>query len=337
MARAGTLLVRFILALACLGAAWTLIASLVFLGGTHLLGSFAHPFYQWWTYLLDAPPNPVVTLWLRIGAGAASVVVAVFALALPLRGRTVGPSLRPRFLGGRQKLIRGTTDNHGHADWLPIAKAREIFPGPSPEFGGVVVGEAYRVDQDSVAHVRFDPRDKTSWGRGGKAPLLIDPCTSGPTHSLIFAGTGAFKSTCAVSTLLTWTGSAVVLDPSGELGPMLAEARAAMGHAVHQLDLRGGVGFNVLDWIDIASPLAATNVLSVVGWICGDAAATGKDKADAFFEARGRALVACLLSHMLWDPDMPPALKTLRSLRVGLATPEKEMRTLLSGIHKNRV
>ena len=332
------LVAKISIGLVLIGAAWTLIASLVFLFGTRLIGSFAHPFYQWWTYLLYAPPNPVVTLWLRIGAGVASAAVLVFAAALVLRGRSVGPSLRQRLFGGTPRPMRGATDNHGHADWLSIAKAREVFPGPSAEFGGIVVGEAYRVDQDKVAAVAFDPANKATWGKGGKAPLLIDPCKSGPTHSLIFAGAGSFKSTSAASTLLTWTGSAVVLDPSGELGPMLAGAREDMGHTVHQLGLRGTTGFNVLDWIDIESPLATTNVLSVVGWVCGDGPAGGgggNDKGSEFFEARGRAMVACLLSHMLWDPSLPPELKTLRTLRAGVATPEKEMREMLKGIHKD--
>jgi type IV secretion system protein VirD4 len=329
---------KIVAGLVLAGAAWTLIASLVFLVGTRLIGSFAHPFYQWWTYTLYAPPNPIVTLWLRIGAGAASTMVVVFAAALVVRGRTIGPSLRQGFFSHRSQPIRGVTDNHGHADWLPIAKARDIFPGRSAAFGGVVVGEAYRVDQDSVAFVAFDPANKATWGKGGKVPLLIDPCRSGPTHSLVFAGAGSFKSTSAASTLLTWTGSAVVLDPSGELGPMLTGARADMDHTVHHLRLRGTTGFNVLDWIDIESPLAATNVLSVVGWVCGDGPAGGggwKDKGSEFFEARGRAMVACLLSHMLWDPALPPVLKTLRTLRSGLATPEAEMKKLLQGIHKD--
>ena len=332
----GPLVAKIIVGLVLLTAAWTLIASLVFLFGTRLIGSFAHPFYQWWTYLLYAPPNAVVALWLKIGAGVASVAVLVFLAALLFRRGVVGPSLRPRLFSATPRPIRGTTDNHGHADWLSIAKACEVFPGPSPEFGGIVVGEAYRVDQDRVAAVAFDPANKASWGKGGKAPLLVDPCKSGPTHSLVFAGAGSFKSTSAASTLLTWTGSVVVLDPSGELGPMLAGARTKMNHTVHQLGLRGATGFNVLDWIDIASPLATTNVLSVVNWVCGDGqAGGGKDKGSEFFEARGRALVACLLAHMLWDPAMPPALKTLRTLRIGLATPEKEMREVLRGIHSN--
>jgi type IV secretion system protein VirD4 len=118
---------------------------------------------------------------------------------------------------------------------------------------------------------------------------------------------------------------------------MLAGARKNMGHTVHQLGLRGTTGFNVVDWIDIESPLATTNVLSVVGWVCGDSQTRGgggNDKGSEFFEARGRAMVACLLAHMLWDPSMPKALKTLRTLRVCVAKPEKEMREVLKGIHK---
>jgi len=332
------LVAKVIVGLVLIAAGWTLIASMVFLFGTRLIGSFAHPFYQWWTYLLYAPPNPVVMLWLKIGAGVASTAVLLFAAAPLFRRRIVGPSLRQGFFGGTPQPMRGATDNHGHADWLSIAKAREVFPGPSAEFGGIVVGEAYRVDQDRVAAVAFDPASQATWGKGGKAPLLIDPCKSGPTHSLVFAGAGSFKSTSAVSTLLTWTGSAVVLDPSGELGPMLAGARENMDHTVHQIELRGTTGFNVLDWIDVESPLATTNVLSVVGWVCGDSQTRGgggNDKGSEFFEARGRAMVACLLSHILWDPTLPPALKTLRTLRAGIATPEKQMREVLKGIHKD--
>src|ERR1039458_10764272 len=80
------LVAKIIVGLVLITAAWTLIASMVFLFGTRLIGSFAHPFYQWWTYFLYAPPNPAVTLWLKIGAGVASAAVLVFAAALVLRG-----------------------------------------------------------------------------------------------------------------------------------------------------------------------------------------------------------------------------------------------------------
>jgi type IV secretion system protein VirD4 len=323
---------RVILATLVGASAWTALASLVFLAGTGLIRSFDHPFYQWWLYLLYAPDDRTIALWLKLSAGSASTLLGGFAVFLlfgtPEARRHFGRLLQTKV----PAPVRGKSDNHGHADWLSMDKARALFPGPSPDYGGLVVGEAYRVDQDVVADRPFDPADKASWGKGGTAPLLIDPCRSGPTHSLIFAGAGSFKSTSAVSTLLTWTGSTVVLDPSGELGPMLSRARQAMGHTVHELSLDNGAGFNVLDWIDIKAPMAITNVLSVADWIAGDASANASAD-SSFFASRGKAMIACLLAHMLWDPHLAPEQKTLRQLRNGLARPEKEMRQILAAIH----
>jgi len=43
---------------------------------------------------------------------------------------------------------------------------------------------------------------------------------------------GGFKTTSVgVPTMLTWTGAAVVLDPSREIGPMVHKARARMATA----------------------------------------------------------------------------------------------------------
>ncbi len=99
----------------------------------------------------------------------------------------------------------------------------------------------------------FSPRDERTWGMGGKAPLLIDPCTEGSGHSLIFAGPGGFKTTSAVSTVLAWIGSSVILDPSIELGPMLDGAlRRQRKQVVHigipseDETLPPATGFNVL-------------------------------------------------------------------------------------------
>ncbi len=193
-------------------------------------------------------------------------------------------------------------------------------------------GEAYRVDQDKVARLPFNPAAPKTWGQGGKAKLLIDPCHVGQTHSLVVAGGGSFKSMSAISTLLVWRGSAVVLDPAGEMAPMVRDARRRMGHIVHELELGGTVGFNVLDWIDIASPLADTHILSVASWICGEEP-DKKSGTAQFFEAKGRHLVICLLSHMLWDDELEPELKTLICLRQGLAVPIDEMREVLKTIH----
>ena len=309
-------------------ALWTALASLAFLAGTGLLSAFRVPVWQWWLYALHAPPDRTVRLWLLI-SGVGAALVPVLLILGPINRRRL-QSLR----GREAPLVRGDSDNHGHADWLSMQEATQRFAGGASGYGGVVVGEVYRVDQDAKANGRFDPADRASWGQGGKAPLLIDPCNSGPTHSLIIAGAGAFKTTSAVSTLLHWTGSAVVLDPSCELGPMLTRARNQMDHTVVALDLTTArtVGFNALDWIDVRSPLAEANVNAVVSWIFGEQQQSRGG--DEFFRNRGKEMVACLLAHMLWDPSIPTADKTLRALRTGVCEPEARMRRLLAGIRK---
>jgi type IV secretion system protein VirD4 len=313
--------------------AWTVVASMVFLWGTKLIHAFPHPFWQWWLYALEVEGNAKVILWLKIGAAAGAAPPLALTLGLIVRGRDVrGPRLRKPLFGGSVQTPDAVTDTHGHARWMSMGRALETFPGPDPLYGGLVVGEAYRVDQDRVSRLPFNPAIPKTWGQGGKAKLLIDPCHVGQTHSLVIAGGGSFKSMSAISSLLIWRGSAVVLDPAGEMAPMVRDARLLMGHNVHELDLGGTVGFNVLDWIDIASPLADTHVLSVASWICGEEP-DKKSGTAQFFEAKGRHLVICLLSHMLWDDELAPELKTLTCLRQGLAVPIDEMRDVLKTIH----
>ena len=246
-----------------------------------------------------------------------------------------GPNLRRPAGGGLRAVKAGVTDNHGHAAWMSIKEAMRLFPGGTSAYGGVVVGEAYRVCEDRVAGVAFSPRDERSWGKGGKAALLIDPCLDGPTHSLLFAGAGGFKTTSAVTTILHWTGSSVVLDPSCEVGPMVGEALLAQGKDIQFLDPArpkeaNTWGFNVLDWIDTGSELAEMHVHTVVSWIFAEPAARESPE-QAFFYRWGKDLVACLLAHLLWD-NKATAPKTLATLRTAVATPERRMRTLLRAI-----
>lgn len=316
-------------------ATFTLLATLFFLVGTGLLGAFPHPFWQWWLYALWYSNDPVVRAWLEVSGVPAAVLPLVGGGTILYRRRRIrGWTLRrnPPPASPVAQPIRGTTDNHGHARWALMQEAGALWPGANSSFGGIVVGEAYDPRQDRGS---FSPGNPTTWGQGGRAPLLIDPCVEGSTHSLVIAGSGSFKTTSAVSTLLTWTGSVVVLDPAAELGSMLEAARRQMQHRVFILspDHSAACGFNVLDWIDTASPLAETDVRAVVEWICGNS--DGADAAGEFFELRGKALVACLLAHMLWDPALPPGRKTLRTLRTAVAAPESKLRRILDGIYEN--
>lgn len=316
-------------------AGWTVTASLVFLVGTGLFHDFTHPFYQWWLYALNDDGNLIVDRWLKIGAAAGVVPLVLMAIAAVLNGRkAVGPKLIRPFWGGLVRSPLAVTDNHGHAAWMSMKNALERFPGPCADYGGIVVGEAYRVDQDKKAGKRFVPSDPKTWGQGGKAQLLIDPCQSGPTHSLVVSGSGGFKSTTAVSTLLYWTGPAVVLDVAGELAPMLTEAREAMGQKVFELDPSSGKGFNVLEWIDPKSPMAAINIETVVTWVCGDMPKDKQSNND-FFDKMGRNVVRCLIAHVLADTSGPPETKTLRAVRHVIAMPTEQVRAILRSIYEN--
>jgi type IV secretion system protein VirD4 len=114
---------------------------------------------------------------------------------------------------------RGISDNLGHSDWHGLAATRQLFPGGHPLWGGIAVAEEYRVDLDPrIAGVPFDPHDRRTWGQGGRTPLLIDPCTAGSGHSIIFAGSGAYKSTSAL------TGVALIGFRGGEVGMGSASA-----------------------------------------------------------------------------------------------------------------
>jgi type IV secretion system protein VirD4 len=284
--------------------------------------------YYYWR---DFGGTPAVAFWLPLcagGAGLLALAPAWCALFWPGSRR-----LRTARTGQTAPAPpRALSDLHGGADWMSMAEARRLFPGPHPAYGGVVVGEAYRVDQDKVAGVRFDPDDRTTWGRGGTAPLLIDPCTADATHGAVFAGSGGYKTTAiVVPTLAVWTGSAVVLDPSSQVGPMTAGMRAAMGHKVITIG-PGLDGFNVLDWIDPRDPLAETHVRAVIEQVAGETRGE-REGENAMFRVRGKELLTCLLADLLWDSEVPAERKTLREFRRRVRTPEKKMRGLLADVH----
>lgn len=303
------------LALAMVG--WTLAASAAALA---MAGLWDHPRFaagpdwawSWWSYAFDQRLRAAMAGPLWAGAIAGLLAPALLARIAWMQRDRLGPLLRHTWAPRR-----GATANHGAASWMDMAEAQQRFPGPDPELGGVVVGEAARLDLGEVP---------------GAAPLLVDPCREGPTHSLVLAGSGAFKTTSLVTTLLTWRRSRVVMDPSTELGPMLEEALSDQGQRVVQLRIGGAEGFNVLAAIDTADPLAEMKVRAVAHRVVGPLPARADDNAQRW-KAAGRDIVTALLAHMMWDDTLPPAEKTLRRLRRGVAQPEPVLRDVLAGIH----
>ncbi|WP_095204597.1 type IV secretory system conjugative DNA transfer family protein [Mesorhizobium carmichaelinearum] len=260
----------------------------------------------------------------------------------------IGKSLRGP--GIKKPVERATSDTFGHADWMDISEAQNLFR-ETPlsgsqrgrnKIGGVVIGEAYRVDQDAPARRgrQFDPRDRATWGKGGKAPLLSFDLSWGGTHGLVFAGSGSYKTvSVCVPTMLGYRGPIVTLDPSAELAPMLTGARTAMGRRVVSIDpLKGTGAFNALDWLKKDSPLIDGDIRAVVDWVCGERSAATRDthasSGKAFFEGRGKAIVETLLSDIVFDNNLAEAKRNLVTLAERLALPEKKMRAELERIHE---
>jgi type IV secretion system protein VirD4 len=287
---------------------WLAAASYIYLWGVGRLFLFRFPYHQW---LIIAPYWRLswwVQTWVVAGAAAPTLLLLVCAAGLVRHWwkQRQHPFSRPP--GGRLvPLERGVTDNHGHAAWATRQDLTDRFKGPGCLIGAVE--------------------------RGGR--LLFDDVTRGPTHSLQIAGPGSGKSTTAINRVWHWDGPCVVFDPACEIGPIMADALRARGRTVHTIDLAGS-GMNILDWIDVNHPESDTHIRSVVDWIYNENATANVQTAsrDPYWATQGRALVTCLLAHLLHNA--PAGLDpTLAALRRGIAIPEEDIQDTMRFIHAN--
>jgi type IV secretion system protein VirD4 len=259
-----------------------------------------------------------------IGATLAAVA-GVFAMRVAMRGDAAFATAAPRRVHGRRSI-------HGEAEWMALKDARRLFP----EAGGVVVGEAYRVDKDTVAERGFRADDRETWGVGGKAPLLCFDASFGSTHGLAFAGSGGFKTTSVtVPTALKWGGSLVALDPSNEVAPMVVEHRRKAGRDVFVIDPRDpSTGFNVLDWIGRFGGTKEEDLVAVANWVVTD---TGRQASirDDFFRASALQLITALIADVCLSGHTEKEHQHLRQMRANLSEPEPKLRERLQAIYDN--
>lgn len=259
-----------------------------------------------------------------IGATLATVA-GVFALRVAMRGDAAFASAVPRRIHGKRSI-------HGDAEWMALKDARRLFPAA----GGVVVGEAYRVDKDTVAERGFRADERNTWGAGGRSPLLCFDASFGSTHGLVFAGSGGFKTTSVtVPTALKWGGSLVALDPSNEVAPMVIEHRRKAGRDVFILDPRDpSSGFNVLDWIGRFGGTKEEDLVAVANWVVTD---TGRQASirDDFFRASALQLITALIADVCLSGHTEKENQHLRQMRANLSEPEPKLRERLQAIYDN--
>ena len=116
-------------------------------------------------YWRDFRTVPLVAWWLPLCAGGAAMIALAPALCILSWPRN--QRLRAARKGEKAPAPRrALSDAHGSAEWMDMDEAERLFPGPHPAYGGVVVGEAYRVDRDATAGLRFDPFQSSDLGTG---------------------------------------------------------------------------------------------------------------------------------------------------------------------------
>ncbi|MDR9764178.1 Ti-type conjugative transfer system protein TraG [Rhizobium redzepovicii] len=229
------------------------------------------------------------------------------------------------------EIKRAQRGTFGDADWLAMAAAAKLFP---PD-GEIVVGERYRVDKEVVHELPFDANDRSTWGQGGKAPLLTYKQDFDSTHMLFFAGSGGYKTTSnVVPTALRYTGPLICLDPSTEVAPMVVEHRThALGREVMVLDPTNPImGFNVLDGIETSNQ-KEEDIVGIAHMLLSESARF-ESSTGSYFQSQAHNLLTGLLAHVMLSPEYA-GRRNLRSLREIVSEPEPSVLAMLRDIQEN--
>ncbi|MEZ2127875.1 MULTISPECIES: Ti-type conjugative transfer system protein TraG [unclassified Sinorhizobium] len=219
----------------------------------------------------------------------------------------------------------------GDANWLPLSTAAKLFP---PD-GEIVIGERYRVDKEIVHALPFDPNDRSTWGQGGKAPLLTYKQDFDSTHMLFFAGSGGYKTTSnVVPTALRYTGPLICLDPSTEVAPMVVEHRTrTLGREVMVLDPKNPfMGFDVLDGIE-TSRQKEEDIVGIAHMLLSESLRF-ESSTGSYFQNQAHNLLTGLLAHVMLSPEYA-GRRNLRSLRQIVSEPEPSVLAMLRDIQEN--
>ena len=120
------------------------------------------------------------------------------------------------------------------AEWASRAEVLRRFSTD----GGIVLGEI----TDPRGGDPFDPDDQESWGRQGKGRLItLDP-SKGNAHTLVFSGSGSYKTAgVAIPNALTYAGPLVIIDPKGEVHDLTAPVREARGRKPWRITVDAGL------------------------------------------------------------------------------------------------
>lgn len=156
-------------------------------------------------------------------------------------------------------------------------------------------------------------------------------------HLLTIAPSRAGKGVSAIiPNLLTYPGSAFVIDPKGENASATARRRKEMGQRVHVLDPWHIAGyppatFNPLDLLDPDSPDIAEDAALIADSLVMTRAVT---PSDTFWEEEAKSLIAGLALYIVTSEF--PEERTLSYLRRLLTLDPAELQALLDIMSESR-
>jgi type IV secretion system protein VirD4 len=267
--------------------------------------------------------GPSHTAWsITLDALDAPTIVTIAGLIL-----TCGMSVRFAVMVRPIAVTRSRQPAFGAAAWMEMEAARRLFPAT----GTVVVGEAYRPDLDRSASGAFDPKVRATWGQGGRAPVLGFNLDFDSTHMMFFAGSGGYKTTSTVvPTALRYPGSMVVLDPAGEVGPLVITSRQARGRKVICLDPSCDVlqGFNPLAAL-LRSGRPEEDCIAFARLFITEAKGGKGGGSAEYFQSQSMNMLAGLLYLIVAGPDST-STRSLAALREMIARPAKDVERALA-------
>jgi type IV secretion system protein VirD4 len=167
----------------------------------------------------------------------------------------------------------------------------------------------------------------------------------GQRHSIIYGGDRHLLTVApsrkekgvssVIPTLLTWQGSALVIDPKGEDTLITAKQREEMGQVVYRLDPWGITGdgaarFNPIDWLKADDPDVGENAL-----LLADALVHRSGGGESAFwdnEAVGLGWGLILYTALATSPDTDRSLGGVRDL---INLPEEAFEELLKKMYEH--
>ena len=174
------------------------------------------------------------------------------------------------------------------AKWASRGEVRRRF---STE-GGIVLGETTAPRKSD----EFDPDIPASWGRMGKGNLITLNPSKGNAHTLVFSGSGSYKTAgIAIPNALTYAGPLVVVDPKGEIHQLTAPVREARERRPWRISVDEGL--DPVKLLTAVRPGDGGVFSDIAEWLLPT---TGADKSDgsAFFHQKSVRLLGALLGHL---------------------------------------